>query len=68
MVAVTGETDIVTDGKQLVRITGGHPFMAQVTGAGCLLSAVAAAFLSVGKEKPFEAVTESLAFYKKQEK
>ncbi|KXH79737.1 hydroxyethylthiazole kinase [Sporosarcina sp. HYO08] len=65
IVAVTGETDIVTDGVQLIRITGGHPLMSRVTGTGCLLSAVSAAFLAVGNDRPLEAVAESLAFYKK---
>lgn len=65
VVAVTGETDIVTDGEQLIRITGGHPLMSRVTGTGCLLSAVSAAFLAVGNDRPLEAVAESLAFYKK---
>ena len=63
-VAVTGETDIVTDGEQIIRITGGHPLMTRVTGMGCLLSAVSAAFLAVSP-KSLEAVAHSLAFYKK---
>lgn len=64
LVAVTGEIDIVTDGKRLLKISGGHPLMSKVTGMGCLLSAVCAAFLSVGKDNSLEAVAYSLAFYK----
>jgi hydroxyethylthiazole kinase len=65
LVAVSGETDIVTDGEKIFRITGGHPLMTRITGMGCLLSAVTAAFLSVGKHAPIETIAYSLAFYKK---
>jgi hydroxyethylthiazole kinase len=44
---VTGETDIVTDGKRLVRIQNGHPLMDRVTAMGCAATAIAAAFRSV---------------------
>lgn len=64
VVAVTGETDALTDGQRIVRISGGHPVMSRITGAGCLLSAVCGAFLSVGKDDPFRAVAAALAFYK----
>lgn len=65
LVAVTGETDIVTDGEKVIGIKGGHPLMSRITGMGCLLSAVSAAFLSIGKLAPIETVAYSLAFYKK---
>lgn len=65
LVAVSGETDIVTDGEKIIRITGGHLLMTRITGMGCLLSAVSAAFLSVGKDAPIDIVAYSLAFYKK---
>ena len=65
LVAVTGETDFVTDGEKVLKITGGHPLMSKITGMGCLLSAVAAAFLTVGKNTPLETVAYGLAFYKK---
>lgn len=65
LVAVTGETDIVTDGEKIIRITGGHPLMARITGMGCLLSAVCAAFLSIDVNAPLEMTAYSLAFYKR---
>ena len=42
--AVTGETDIVTDGMTAYCIQNGSPLMQSVTGAGCQLSALTAAF------------------------
>jgi len=39
--------------------------MERITGMGCLLSAVSAAFLSVGEHAPIDTAAYSLAFYKK---
>ncbi|MBB6115088.1 hydroxyethylthiazole kinase [Rahnella inusitata] len=44
IVAVTGETDYITDGKRHWAVPGGHPMMTRVVGTGCALSAVVAAF------------------------
>lgn len=64
LVAVSGETDIVTDGQSVLILTGGHPFMTRVTGVGCLLSSVVGAFLAVAEENRLEAAATALAFYK----
>lgn len=64
IVAVTGVRDIVTNGKETTYIAGGHPLMSRITGAGCLLSAVAGAFLTVSANRPLEAVATALTFYK----
>ena len=64
LVAVTGESDIVTDGSVTLKIEGGHELLSSLTGAGCLLSSVCGAFLAVGSETPLEAVAEALKFYK----
>lgn len=63
VVAVTGKTDIVTDGETTSEIPFGDPVMATVTGMGCLLSSVVAAFLAVEPAKPLAATTEALRFY-----
>lgn len=63
IVAVTGETDIVADGARIERISGGDKIMGSVTGMGCLLSAVTAAFVAVSPEKPATATIEALRFY-----
>ncbi|MDR5902593.1 hydroxyethylthiazole kinase [Halomonas icarae] len=62
VVAVTGEIDLVTDGRRLARISGGHPLMPRVTTLGCALTGVVAAFL-VDAEDPFAATTAALACY-----
>lgn len=47
VVAVSGEVDHITDGERLVRVGNGHPWLTQVTGAGCALGALMAAFAAV---------------------
>ena len=44
IVAVTGESDYVTDGEKTIRIPGGHEMATFVVGTGCSLSALVAAF------------------------
>ena len=46
VITVSGGEDIVTDGKTVFRIANGSPVMRQITGAGCMLSALAGAFLA----------------------
>ncbi|MTD31153.1 hydroxyethylthiazole kinase [Planomicrobium sp. YIM 101495] len=63
IVAVTGEIDIVTDGETVERIPYGSSAMSAVTGMGCLLSSVAAAFLAVSPKPSVAAVAEASRFY-----
>ncbi|MDT8893152.1 hydroxyethylthiazole kinase [Halomonas sp. I1] len=62
VVAVTGETDLVTDGQRLARVAGGHALMPLVTTLGCALTGVVGACLAVA-EDPFEAGVSALAGY-----
>ncbi|QKJ87816.1 Hydroxyethylthiazole kinase [Paramixta manurensis] len=47
IVAVTGETDYVTDGDRLLAVNGGAKLMTRVVGTGCALSAVVAGFAAL---------------------
>lgn len=60
--ALTGPTDLVTDGKQVVRIENGHPLMACVTGTGCMATAITGAFLAVDNN-PVSAAAAALAYF-----
>ena len=51
IVAVTGETDYVTDGKTIYAITGGDEIMTKVTATGCALSCLIGAAIVVGEDK-----------------
>ncbi len=62
VVAVTGASDYVTDGIEVLRIDNGHPLMARVTATGCSLTAVMAACLAVTKE-PLAAACHALVLY-----
>lgn len=60
-VAITGETDYVTDGRRVAAITGGSVLMPLSTALGCALSATVAAFAVV--RPPFDAAVAALAVY-----
>ena len=45
-IIATGEEDYVSDGIRVFAVLHGHPIMTAVTGTGCLLGAVLAAFFS----------------------
>lgn len=47
VILASGKTDIVTDGKRVVRINNGTPMLSRVTGTGCLLGALCACYMSV---------------------
>lgn len=49
IVCVTGETDYVTNGTETLAVQGGDVMTTLVVGTGCSLSALVAAFLSVGR-------------------
>ncbi|MCY9547603.1 hydroxyethylthiazole kinase [Lysinibacillus xylanilyticus] len=64
IVIVTGEEDFITDGKHQQWVTGGTSLMTEVTGTGCLLSAICCASYAAGN-KPFDQLIETLSLYKK---
>ncbi len=55
VVAATGKTDFITDGKNEFRIRGGSALLRLVTGAGCQLSALTGAFLAANPQNVLEA-------------
>lgn len=60
IVAMTGSTDTVTDGNSTYLIRNGHPMMRSVTGSGCQLSALVAAYLAVNVITPLDAVAAAV--------
>jgi len=56
-VAVSGEVDLITDGRRVVRIANGDPLLTRVTGGGCALGAVMAAFLGAARDSAFDVLT-----------
>lgn len=60
-VAVSGQVDLITDGKILARSYGGSHFMEKITGAGCSLGGVCAVYACVAD--PFIAALTASAIY-----
>ena len=60
-VAVSGETDLITDGSVMVLSYGGSHFMERITGAGCSLGGVIAVYATVAS--PFIAALTGTAVY-----
>ena len=59
IVAISGETDIITEGKSVCLVRNGCSAMPKITGSGCMLSALTTAFtVATGTESadPFLAV------------
>ncbi|TDQ59786.1 hydroxyethylthiazole kinase [Mesocricetibacter intestinalis] len=62
--ALSGATDFISDGEKIVKIKNGSPLFPQVTGSGCLLGAIIAAYLGVAAANDrFNAVLEACAAY-----
>lgn len=60
-VAVSGKTDLVTDGEIVVYSYGGSRFMEKITGSGCSLGGVAAVYATAAS--PFIAALTATAVY-----
>ncbi len=61
VVAITGATDLVADADRAYLIRNGHPRMAGITGSGCMLTAMTAAYLVANPADPLGAVVASIA-------
>lgn len=48
--AVTGVADSITDGKRAVVLNNGHPMLKDITGAGCMTSALIGACAAVSED------------------
>lgn len=57
VVAVSGPVDLITDGVRVHRIANGHELLTRVTGGGCALGAVMAAFLGAARGSDLDALT-----------
>ncbi|WP_406245752.1 hydroxyethylthiazole kinase [Microbacterium sp. M] len=57
VVAVSGPVDLITDGDRIIRIANGDEMLTRVTGGGCALGAVMAAFLGTARATGTDAVT-----------
>ena len=63
IVAISGERDLITDGRRTLRVANGVPLMTRVTGLGCGLSAVVGAFCAVAGDDPLHATAAAVGYY-----
>jgi hydroxyethylthiazole kinase len=61
-VAVSGATDVITDGKRSLLVDNGHPLMGSISGTGCMAASVTGAFCAES-EDPVLASAAALAAF-----
>lgn len=61
VMAVTGAIDIVADADRAFAIRNGSPIMGKITGAGCMLTCVVAAYAVANSDALFEGVVAAVA-------
>jgi hydroxyethylthiazole kinase len=50
VVAITGATDVISDGEKVVTISNGHKMLSNVTGTGCMTTALVGSFCGATKD------------------
>ncbi|MBQ6660971.1 MAG: hydroxyethylthiazole kinase [Lachnospiraceae bacterium] len=61
IIVITGEADIVADGSKACFVRNGRPEMALVTGTGCQLSSLIAAYVASSPAEAFDACAAAVA-------
>jgi hydroxyethylthiazole kinase len=61
--AVTGEYDIISDGILCCAVKNGHSMMSRVTGTGCMLSVLTAAFAAANPDDIFSAAAAAVCTF-----
>lgn len=60
--AVSGASDLITDGERVARVGGGHPWLTRITGSGCALGALVTACVAATEDAWTGALTAHAAF------
>lgn len=60
VIAITGRVDIVADRTQAFVIYNGRPEMGKITGTGCMLTAMTAAYVTANPEHPLTAAAAAV--------
>lgn len=60
IIAITGVIDIVADDKTAYVLRNGNTMMGKITGSGCMLTAMTAAYIAANKDNFLEAVAASI--------
>ncbi|MBM4277329.1 MAG: hydroxyethylthiazole kinase [Deltaproteobacteria bacterium] len=62
IVVASGPQDMIVSSEEKVIVENGHPIMGQITGMGCMLTAVIGAFNAVERD-PMVATVSAIAFF-----
>ena len=60
VIAISGPIDVVADANKAYLIRNGHPMMGKVTGTGCQLSGLMAAFITANPDQILEAAVAAV--------
>lgn len=60
VVAITGVTDVISDGERVFLVKNGTPEMGRITGTGCMLTSLIASFCGSTPEELFFATTTAI--------
>ena len=60
VIAITGAIDLVADAEKCYVIRNGHPEMSRITGTGCQLSGITAAYIAANPANKTEAVAAAV--------
>lgn len=60
IISITGAIDIVANSEEAYCIYNGHPMMSSITGTGCQLSALIAAYITANPHNPFKATVAAV--------
>lgn len=60
VIAITGAIDIVADKSKAYIIRNGHPKMSKISGTGCMLTAMIAAFVGANQDQPLLAAAAAV--------
>lgn len=60
VIAITGAIDVVANDTQAYCIYNGHPMMSSITGTGCQLSSLIAAYVTANQNNPLEATVAAI--------
>ena len=61
--AASGVIDLVSDAERTYVVSNGHRLMGQITGSGCMLSGVVAAYVAANPGNELEAVAAAFCMY-----
>jgi hydroxyethylthiazole kinase len=57
IIAMTGVTDVVTDGETVIELSHGHPMLSLVTGTGCFATSMVALYQANQKDETANSIT-----------